>query len=156
MMRKKKGHNNVFHAVNFAVKLLKATLDNREKIKKEIEKSLDVHDPHFVEIYGAGHTHKFSIIVMELAATSLEKMICDKEDEIELEEIEKIIEHVGQCMEYMADKFCHRDIKPSNILLFNNGDYKLTDLGVSVKLNSTSSTAYVVKGTEEYLSHNFK
>ena len=75
---------------------------------------------------------------------------------METQEIEWLIDNVSSCMEEVSKKFAHRDIKPANILWFNNGDYKLTDLGVSVNIHSSTSTARVVQGTKNYLSHAFE
>ena len=109
-------------------------------MSSEVNKCKEIKHPHFVKIYDAewngaeGH-NAFSVIAMELAETSLEDLIKDGEW-ISASEIEKIIAQVSSCMEEVSKKFAHRDIKPANILRFNNGDYKLTDLGISVKIKT--------------------
>lgn len=59
----------------------------------------------------------------------------------------KILDAVG----YMHSKgYLHLDIKPSNIMLTQNGDIKLIDLGIASKLtNSSTSTGY---GTPTYMA----
>ena len=92
---------------------------------------------------------------MELAKESLEDKL-KRGEKLDKVEFEKILDQIGSCMQTISQKFCHRDIKPANILCFDNGNYKLTDLGVSVTLHNGTSTARVVRGTEIYLSDAFK
>ena len=151
----KDGKSAKFPSKHFALKIFDG--QNHKEVQQEIKKSLSAQNDHFVRIYDAETSDNVSFIAMELANQSLEDKIQEEEKEIGCEELEKILDNVGACMEVLALKFCHRDIKPANILQFNNGEYKLTDLGVGVKLHSGgTSTARVVLGTENYLSQAFK
>ncbi len=46
----------------------------------------------------------------------------------------------------------HRDIKPHNILLSQSGDIKITDFGVSGKIDNTIGKAVSFIGTVHYMS----
>ena len=56
-------------------------------------------------------------------------------------------------VKYIHDrKVLHRDIKTDNIMLTNNGVIKLSDFGVSRRLNETCGLAKTDCGTPVYMS----
>lgn len=53
---------------------------------------------------------------------------------------------------HQKNRTVHRDIKPSNILMNKNGDFKITDFGVSTKKQKTLSNCNTFIGTISYMS----
>ncbi len=51
-----------------------------------------------------------------------------------------------------ANKIIHRDLKPANILLGHNLDVKITDFGLSAKLNFVGERRNTHCGTPNYMA----
>lgn len=50
------------------------------------------------------------------------------------------------------EKISHRDIKPSNICLNQRGEIKITDFGISAKIEETYESLHTLTGTQLYLA----
>lgn len=72
------------------------------------------------------------------------------------EEAWKILQQVASGLAYLHEhKIIHQDIKPENILVDANGDYVITDFGISMKAQSTLRKSMRVQansGTMEYMA----
>lgn len=56
-------------------------------------------------------------------------------------------------LKYMrANKIIHRDLKPANILLGHNLDVKISDFGLSAKLNFVGERRNTHCGTPNYMA----
>lgn len=71
-----------------------------------------------------------------------------------LKESTFIISEVILAIEFLHSELSvlYRDLKPENILLTDKGHIKLTDFGLSKRLNSDDEQTYTYAGTVEYLA----
>lgn len=72
------------------------------------------------------------------------------------EDVWKLIADVAAGLAYLHERnIIHQDIKPDNILIDNNGNYVITDFGISVKVRSTLRKSMNVQsstsGTTAYM-----
>ena len=78
-----------------------------------------------------------------------------------MEEFERIFtEQISKGLRYLYREkgLAHRDIKPRNILKMSNGDYKLSDLGVSKRVidrSTGTTTLYTRRLCPLFSSHYF-
>lgn len=59
---------------------------------------------------------------------------------------------------YQIHGICHRDIKPANILVNDNDDFMLADVGTLKKISSNNSRVNmqtIIKGSPTYMSPEF-
>ncbi len=73
------------------------------------------------------------------------------------QEVWKVLHDVASGLAYLHGKdIVHQDIKPDNILLDENGDYRITDFGISTKARTTLrrsiGAAAVSGGTTAYMA----
>ncbi len=73
------------------------------------------------------------------------------------QEVWKVLHDVAAGLAYLhAKEIVHQDIKPDNILLDENGDYRITDFGISTKARTTLrrsiGAAAVSGGTTAYMA----
>ncbi len=73
------------------------------------------------------------------------------------QEVWKVLHDVAAGLAYLHNKdIVHQDIKPDNILLDENGDYRITDFGISTKARTTLrrsiGAAAVSGGTTAYMA----
>ena len=79
----------------------------------------------------------------------------EEDEKISTNEIIKIMEHIGSCLEYFSDYFCHREISPPNILWFSDEGYKLADMSISNSLNQNIENEKIQNGASAYNSAAF-
>ena len=123
--------------------------------------------------------HEFSIVVNANHKNLLKPLhvaVCDRKPYIELpyckngsilkklgnfseKEAWMLLRDVGDGLAYlhrMNPPIIHQDIKPDNIMIGNNGDYMITDFGVSSRVRSTlrrsMSQAFSSAGTVAYMA----
>lgn len=94
---------------------------------------------------------------MELCKTSLDKEVSERKknnNPFSVKEIHKIFfSCINALYEIHTNDIIHFDIKPSNILISFDGDYKLTDFGLSkVKKYNLSHTYSHGNGTLFFMS----
>jgi hypothetical protein len=132
-----------------AVKIIQSQGDaflDKEKLVIENEVLLMslCHHPSVLQIYGlCHHDSRTSYLVMELGSVgSLWRYLSDMTHEIGsslslawLGDIFSALSHLHQ------RKIIHRDVKPENILLTSQLQCKLTDFGLSKRLESTFGTS---------------
>jgi serine/threonine protein kinase len=127
-----------------AVKVLKQEILNDPKMGKLYQRQLDneaslagkLSHPHIVAIYDALISDEASHVVMEYVnGGTLEKYA----EPNNLLPIDKVVEYMFKCCRALNyaqfNGVIHRDIKPANMLLTEDGDIKISDMGAALLLD---------------------
>ena len=127
-----------------AIKVLKQEILNDPKMGKLYQRQLDneaslsgkLSHPHIVSIYDALISDDVSYIVMEyVGGGTLEKYA----EPNHLLPIDRVVEYTFKCCRALNyaqfNGVIHRDIKPANMLLTDDGDIKISDMGAALLLN---------------------
>lgn len=127
-----------------AVKILKQDILNDPKMGKLYQRQLDneaslvgkLSHPHIVAIYDALIGDDASYVVMEyVSGGTLEKY----SEPNNLLPMDKVVEYMFKCCRALNyaqfNGVIHRDIKPANMLLTEDGDIKISDMGAALLLD---------------------
>lgn len=128
--------------------------NKRNQIIKELETLYASTSPYLVGFYGAFYNDGNISIALELMEGGSLKDIYQCTTKIPVDILSIITNQVLQGLKYLhKDRhMIHRDIKPSNILMNGNGDFKLTDFGISAALENTMEQCATFVGTVTYMS----
>ncbi|MDE7375920.1 MAG: protein kinase [Muribaculaceae bacterium] len=67
-------------------------------------------------------------------------------------EVIKMLHDVASGLEYLHEKkIIHQDIKPDNILIADNGDFMITDFGISATIDALNGDTGMSGGTRAYM-----
>ena len=143
-----------------AIKILKQEILNDPKMGKVYQRQLDneaslvgkLSHPHIVAIYDALIGDDASHIVMEyVSGGTLEKHA----EPNNLLPIDRVVEYMFKCCRALNyaqfNGVIHRDIKPANMLLTDDGDIKISDMGAAVLLNLEQTQVSNI-GSPSYMS----
>jgi serine/threonine protein kinase len=127
-----------------AIKVLKQEILNDPRMGKLYQRQLDneaslagkLSHPHIVTIYDAVIGDETSYIVMEYVSGGT----LDKHAEpSNLLPIDRVVEYMFKCCRALNyaqfNGVIHRDIKPANMLLTEDGDIKISDMGAALLLD---------------------
>jgi NIMA (never in mitosis gene a)-related kinase len=74
-------------------------------------------------------------------------------EKIDCERILDYTKQLAEALQHMHEKrIIHRDLKPANILIFNDGAFKLSDLGLGRYMSNETIKAFSRVGTPLYMS----
>jgi serine/threonine protein kinase len=137
------GHDS-FIDRDVAIKVLKQDILNDPKMGKLYQRQLEneaslagkLSHPHIVSIYDASISDEASYVVMEyVSGGTLEKHA----EPDNLLPIDRVVEFIFKCCRALNyaqfNGVIHRDIKPANMLLTEEGDIKISDMGAALLLN---------------------
>jgi serine/threonine protein kinase len=143
-----------------AIKVLNQDILNDPKMGKLYQRQLDneaslagkLSHPHIVAIYDAMIGDDASHIVMEyVSGGTLEKYT----EPGALLPIDKVVEYMFKCCRALNyaqfNGVIHRDIKPANMLLTEDGDIKISDMGAALLLNMEQTQVNNI-GSPGYMS----
>ncbi len=85
-------------------------------------------------------------LVMPFAKNGSLSSSLDDGQTLNEDRLAKLMEEIGSALDYLHHRnppIIHQDIKPDNILIGNDGQYMLTDFGISNKMRSTLRKATV-------------
>ncbi|MBU1426412.1 MAG: protein kinase [Gammaproteobacteria bacterium] len=127
-----------------AIKILKQEILNDPRMGKLYQRQLDneaslagkLSHPHIVTIYDAVIGDETSYIVMEyISGGTLDKYA----EPGNLLPIDRVVEYMFKCCRALNyaqfNGVIHRDIKPANMLLTEDGDIKISDMGAALLLD---------------------
>jgi len=151
---------DTFAKRDVAIKVLKQEILNDPKMGKVYQRQLDneaslvgkLSHPHIVAIYDALIGNEGSYIVMEyVSGGTLEK----HEEPNDLLPVDRVVEYMFKCCRALNyaqfNGVIHRDIKPANMLLTDEGDIKISDMGAALILN-LEQTQVNNLGSPSYMS----
>ncbi len=143
-----------------AIKVLRQDILNDVKLGKVFRRQLDneaslagrLSHPHIVTIYDALIGDDESYIVMEyVSGGTLEKYT----ESDHLLPIDRVIEYMFKCCRALNyaqyNGVIHRDIKPANMMLTEDGDIKISDMGAALLLDM-EQTQVSNMGSPSYMS----
>ncbi|MBT5137268.1 MAG: serine/threonine protein kinase [Phycisphaerae bacterium] len=130
--------------------------DFLERFYKEGRAAAKLNDANIVQAYDVGKSGEYHYFVMEYVdGDTVYEQITEKK-KLSQEEALPIIRQVALALKHAHRVgFIHRDIKPKNIMIANNGDVKLADLGLARALDdreAAEAEAGRAYGTPYYIS----
>lgn len=122
-----------------------------QRFKQEAELSFKLDHPHIVHVYASGEQDYLPYLVMEwIEGHSLQDELA-KRGRLPSDDAAMIAVHVAQALDHIhRHDIVHRDVKPSNILLGPDGNARLSDFGIAVRVGQTPPAVGV--GTAAYLA----
>jgi len=136
-----------------AVKLPKANAAfNSDTFLEEARKVAKLRHPGIVSVHDVGRTQNQWFIVSELIDSgSLAARI--KTNRPSHDESVRLVSQIAEALHYAHQQgFIHRDIKPQNILIDENGNPKITDLGIALSETQPVAQRSRTAGTLAYMS----
>ena len=127
------------------------------RFKREAIAVAKLSHPNIVQVFTAGDDAGTHFIVMEyIEGRTLHEHIF-RHPEMACTEALAITIYVAEALRYAWNKarIIHRDIKPANILLSNDGEVKVTDLGLAKSLRAASvgvTSTGTIMGSAQYIS----
>ncbi|MBI3463707.1 MAG: serine/threonine protein kinase [Planctomycetes bacterium] len=155
---KEGGHRRV------AVKLLLKERKDREQLnylRHEAEVAQGLEHPNIIKVleYNNNRGSEYGpFFVMEFFPSPNLKTQIKRDPEMVLQRAHRIITQVAQALAYVHDKgWVHRDVKPDNILVNKNGEVRLIDFSLAVRIQGRLSRLFAAKGkkvqgTRSYMS----
>ncbi len=124
------------------VAIKKLNLENLDESRKEIEKEAELmrslHSPFIIKFIGmcVSYQNNSIMIVLELAKLGPLHKYLRTHHEMSMFKIVKICYQVSIAMSYLAEKkLIHRDLAARNVLLVSEDIAKVSDFGLSRKMN---------------------
>lgn len=127
-----------------AIKILKQEILNDPRMGKLYQRQLDneaslagkLSHPHIVSIYDAMIGDDASHIVMEYVSGGTLEKYAEPDN---LLPVDRVVEYMFKCCRALNyaqfNGVIHRDIKPANMLLTEDGDIKISDMGAALLLD---------------------
>ena len=143
-------------AVKILAPGLTASQEQRTRFQREIQNLARLHHPNIVTAFYAGtHENLHYLAMSHVDGQSLQDLIHDKGALPEYDAL-AVAFKVAEALRYAWEQFgfLHHDIKPANIMIDENGEVKLTDLGLSrfVYEDLIETPSLRIFGTPHYMS----
>lgn len=108
--------------------------------QNELDCLMSIDEPNIVRLYQKLHYNGYEYLVMELCQTDLEKYISNKYS-ITDDEIRDLCRNVVLSIKACHDRdIAHCDIKPGNFLVDFYNRVKVSDFGLSMKMDGVSTS----------------
>ena len=131
---------------------MKEGKDRSERAMTEIRLLRKLKHPNIIRLKGYFSDDEYIYMVLEF----IEGKDCSKFFKHELpskEQVKSIMKQLVSAVLYCHQKgVIHRDIKLENILIDNHGQIRLTDFGLSVKMEDDTEMFDGILGTSRYIS----
>jgi len=126
---------------------------HRKQLLNEASLAGKLSHPHIIQIYDAVVEGETCYVVMEfVSGGTLEKYT----EPDHLLPMSRVIEHMFKCCRALNyaqfNGVIHRDIKPANMLLTEDGEIKISDMGAAIVLNNPDQTQINDIGSPVYMS----
>ena len=127
-----------------------------ERFHREVQNLARLHHPHIVSAFYAGVRDDIHYLAMTYVDGRNLHTHIRETGSLPEEEALSVIYKVADALRYAWEEFgfIHRDIKPANIMIDQDGEVKLTDLGLSkfVYEESSATHGHRIFGTPHYMS----
>lgn len=141
-----------------AIKILKpglvADANAFARFVQEARTAARLFHPNIATVLEIGDAEgRYFIVMRYIPGQSLDKLIREK-GSFSWEETLKLAQQIGSALDYAHQQgFLHRDVKPSNIIRMEDGNFILTDFGLTRAMMSTGLTSHTgaVLGTPSYI-----
>ena len=126
------------------------------RFQQEVRMAAKVEHPNLVTAYGAGEDNGVHYLAIRYVdGVALDEKL-ESEGMLSEHQALTIVRKISTALKKAWDKqeLLHRDIKPANIMLGNDGEPQLTDLGLakSMKESSSLTMTSMAMGTPNYMS----
>ena len=119
-----------------------------ESLRRELAILSSLHHPYLIEFIGATSTSPYWIITKYCEKGSLHT--CLQNNVLQPNDITKIAYQMASGIAYLHSKnIIHRDLKTGNILVSNENEARVTDFGISRKVDTTMTGKI---GTYNYMA----
>ncbi len=131
--------------------------DSIERFMGEIRNTAKLRHPNIVRAHDAGCLHGINYLVSDYVnGVSLSEQL-EQKKYLEEEEVLKIGRFIADALKYAWEKhrILHRDIKPDNIMIDNEGNIMLMDMGIAKSLLEKAPVLTAddtLLGTPHYMS----
>jgi serine/threonine-protein kinase len=125
-----------------------ASLENRERFRREARIARDLAHPHIVPCYGSAHRDQLTLTILRyIPGESLGDRL-DGGERLGARALLAILIPLADALAHAHQRgVIHRDVKPANILLHQDDDWPfLTDFGVATLRTSEHSRSEVARG----------
>ena len=141
-----------------ALKILKPALladhDSFQRFVQEARAVAGLFHPHIATVLEMAEAEgRYYIAMRYVDGRSLDKIL-EEDGPLTLEETLRMARQISAALDFAHQKgFLHRDVKPSNILRDKEGNFILTDFGLTKAMMSTgvSSHTGAILGTPSYI-----
>ena len=121
-----------------------------QRFLREARMAVRLDHPNIVQVFDLGQRHGMHYIVMEYVAGSSLESVIESGERLSEERAVAIATQVAKALAHAeACGVVHRDIKPGNILLDEEGQVKLADMGLAIAVGEDSVETV---GTPYYMS----
>ncbi len=135
--------------------LLKPLFDNdQESFLEEARIIARLVHPNIVRVLEYGVVENTSFLAMSYAPGGTLRHHHPKETPLSLEMVVSYAKQISSALQYAHDhKLVHRDVKPENMLLGHNNEVLLSDFGIALVAQSSSSLhMQKIAGTVAYMA----
>ena len=112
-------------------------------LRREATQSRTLTHPNIVAVFDFDRAGDHVYMVMEyLKGQALDVLIGNRPDGGKLAEVWPLIEGIARGLEYVHQKnIVHADVKPRNVLVTENGEVKVLDLGIARTLDESQASS---------------
>jgi mitogen-activated protein kinase kinase kinase len=110
-----------------------------EALKREISLLRDLRHPNIVQYLGCGSSNEFLNIFLEYVPGGSVQTMLNSYGALPEPLVRSFVRQILNGLSYLHNRdIIHRDIKGANILVDNKGTIKISDFGISKKLEATN------------------
>jgi eukaryotic-like serine/threonine-protein kinase len=140
------------------VPIIDRDAETMRRFRFEAQSAAKLDHPNIARVYYVGETDRWSYIVFEFVEGINLRELVMKQGVLAVDDATCLIRQIAEALQHAWDrKVVHRDIKPSNILVTQEGQAKLVDMGLARTTELDKSTndltaSGVTLGTFDYIS----
>ena len=135
-----------------AIKLLSDKAAKRadlvQRFEREARLCKDISHPHVIQAYDVGQEKNVHFMVMEFVDGQCLATLIEDRGKIPWQEAAGMMRKLASALARANEiNVIHRDIKPANIIVDNNGEPKLADLGLGKQIGNEDDNGLTMQGT---------